>query len=64
MRRAVGVSADQIDQARSLFPVIDEVLDRLICQGLVEYRQGRYRPTSRGWLCGNELYQAFFDLTD
>ena len=31
-------------------------------QGLCEHVDGRWRPTERGWLCGNQLYGALFDL--
>ena len=31
-------------------------------QGLCEHVDRRWRPTERGWLCGNQLYGALFDL--
>ncbi len=33
-------------------------------QGFVENEGGRWRPTERGWRCGNERYGALFDLAD
>ncbi|WP_302964234.1 radical SAM family heme chaperone HemW [uncultured Adlercreutzia sp.] len=37
-------------------------LFELASLGLAEHAGGRWRPTERGWLCGNELYGRLLDL--
>ncbi len=62
MRMTRGVSKDSIDRARPLLPRLDEAIAYLTQEGLAEMRDGRFVPTERGWLCGNELYGELFDL--
>lgn len=62
MRMTRGVSDEAIAQARLLLPRLDETIDELISEGLVHHSDGRLRPTEKGWLLGNELYGALFDL--
>ena len=64
MRMTVGVSDERVARATELLSGAPAVLADLERQGLVEHRGGRWRPTERGWLCGNELYGALFDLPD
>ena len=64
MRMTVGVSDEHAARAAELLPEATTVLADLERQGLVEHEGGRWRPTERGWLCGNELYGALFDLAD
>lgn len=62
MRMARGVADDQVARAAQLLPETLPTLDRLQAQGLCAHQEGRWRPTERGWLCGNELYGALLDL--
>lgn len=62
MRMSRGVSDERIAQATSYLPELPSTLEKLIDEGLVIHTGNRYRPTERGWLCGNELYAAIFEL--
>lgn len=62
MRLSEGVSDEQVTDACSVLPETEKVFTRLIELGLVKHSDGRFRPTKRGWLEGNELYGALFDL--
>lgn len=62
MRMTDGVSDGFVAHALDLLPATRDVLAQLECQGLVVHDAGRWRPTERGWLCGNELYGPLLDL--
>lgn len=62
MRMACGVSVDRVADARDDLPAVDEAFRKLEAAGLVFCSEGRYRPTEKGWLCGNELYGELIDL--
>ncbi|MCB7036908.1 radical SAM family heme chaperone HemW [Eggerthella sinensis] len=62
MRMTVGVSDERVAQAAALLPELPATLDGLAERGLAEHREGRWRPTELGWLCGNELYGDLYDL--
>ena len=62
MRMTDGVSDEQVERAAALLPEAPATFAELQGEGLVEHAGGRWRPTERGWLCGNELYGALFDL--
>ena len=62
MRMTVGVSDERVAQAAALLPELPATLDGLARRGLAEHREGRWRPTELGWLCGNELYGDLYDL--
>lgn len=62
MRMARGVSDEHVARAAALLPDAPTVLEELALEGLVMHEDGRWRPTERGWLCGNELYGRLFDL--
>lgn len=62
MRMSRGIPDDLVQRAAQLLPKTSETLDALAEQGLCEHVDGRWRPTERGWLCGNQLYGALFDL--
>ena len=64
MRRSQGISVEQMNKAYYYFPELDQVLENLMQKGLLYKEQGFYKPTTQGWLCGNELYGSFFELTD
>lgn len=61
MRMARGVPEGKVREAAKLIPRIYDVLDSLEQAGLVRFDDGRFMPTERGWLCGNELYGALLD---
>lgn len=62
MRMSVGASDEALARAAGLLPEVSAVFESLADKGLVVHTEGRWRPTERGWLCGNELYGAIFDL--
>ncbi len=64
MRMAQGVSDERIARAAATIGAgaVAAVFDELAALGLAEHRDGRWRPTERGWLCGNELYGRLLDL--
>ena len=62
MRMTRGVSDDQVERASALLPDAPATFAELEGEGLVVHESARWRPTERGWLCGNELYGRLFDL--
>ena len=62
MRMSRGVAASRVEAAESLLPGATACFDELCDVGLARLEGGSYRPTERGWLCGNELYGRIFDL--
>lgn len=62
MRMSRGVESEQLLRASLLLPRTVEVFGELLKLGLVERVEGRYLPTHRGWLLGNELYARVWDL--
>ena len=62
MRMASGISQEEVDEKAALLPELPKTLDRLADLGLVSFENGSWRPTERGWICGNELYGALLDL--
>ena len=62
MRKSMGVSFEQVHHAAEIVPEVSGVFTSLEERGLVAEEQGRYVPTKRGWLCGNEVYGAIWGL--
>ena len=62
MRMSRGISDELVQRAAQLLPKTLETLAELAETGLCEHVDGLWRPTERGWLCGNQLYGALFDL--
>lgn len=60
MRRSFGVAKEQVDAVRGAL----DVFTRLVELGLVASRNARYVPTERGWLMGNEIYGAIWQLAE
>jgi oxygen-independent coproporphyrinogen-3 oxidase len=56
MRMCRGISPELLQKAARYTPAINDTFEELIALELVTFLEGRYRPTSRGWLLGNELY--------
>lgn len=61
MRMSRGVSDELANRACKAVPNLSSVLSDLARLGLIVHDSGRYRPTERGWICGNELYGAILD---
>ena len=57
MRLTAGIAADRLDAAPS-------TRDHLLGCGLIEWAGNRLVPTHDGWLLGNGLYGALWDLAD
>ncbi len=62
MRMSVGISDEALARAAALLPAAPATFEALVDKGLVVHSECRWRPTERGWLCGNELYGDIFDL--
>ncbi|NLG10714.1 MAG: radical SAM family heme chaperone HemW [Coriobacteriaceae bacterium] len=64
MRMSRGVSIEDVRSAQSLIPSIESVFAELVTLGLTKVLDGRYQPTARGWLLGNELYGRIWASVD
>ncbi len=64
MRMSKGVSDAILEAKKQILPRALDVFDELEELGLVSHQDGRWRPTDRGWICGNELYGTILDLGD
>lgn len=62
MRMAKGVEEEAVARYTELLPELPQTLAHLQELGLVASKEGRWQPTERGWICGNELYGALLDL--
>ena len=62
MRMSAGVSDELVARATSLIPETPGAFEELEERGLVLHEEGRWRPTERGWLCGNEVYGRLLAL--
>ena len=60
MRMSDGVSSALVELAYAYVPSIADVFSELIAYGLVVFENGRYRPTSRGWFMGNEIFSRIW----
>ena len=66
-RRSAGLGAALRARALASVPELDAVFTRLVSLGLLEEcadadGEIRLTPTRRGWLCGNEIFGAVWDL--
>lgn len=62
-RLVEGLRPELVARARELFGAqLDDAMDVLLARGLLAEKNGRLAPTERGWLLGNELYGALWDL--
>lgn len=64
MRTSDGIRRDQFAYAGDVLgkDKLDDCFDRLAQRGLVYMMEDGVRPTHQGWLLGNELYEALWDL--
>lgn len=58
MRRSIGVLQEQVNAVAGAAAVFQ----RMVGLGLVSLQDGRFVPTERGWLMGNEIYGMIWDL--
>ncbi|MGN0301467.1 MAG: hypothetical protein ACI4BI_01140 [Anaerotardibacter sp.] len=64
MRMSQGVSDSLLDQACESVEGVYACFNTLINQEYVDYEEGRYIPTHKGWLFGNQLYGSILSLDD
>jgi oxygen-independent coproporphyrinogen-3 oxidase len=62
MRMSRGIDDARAEGWAELLPGLRGALQELADFGLVEHVAGAWRPTDKGWLCGNELYGRLLDL--
>ena len=62
MRMTQGIGPELVSAARTTFARFDDVCGELVERKLARWEGERFVPTTRGWLCGNELFGAFLDL--
>ena len=62
MRMSRGVSDERVATAAAFLPEVRDALASLQADGYIVHDAGRFRPTSMGWLCGNDLYGRLLDL--
>ena len=62
-RLVEGLRPELVSRARELFGArFDDTVDALLVRDLLAEKNGRLAPTEQGWLLGNELYGALWDL--
>ncbi|MBR3235919.1 MAG: radical SAM family heme chaperone HemW [Atopobiaceae bacterium] len=66
MRRTAGIDSGLIAIAGRVLGEdrVNESIDTLVDRGLATWRDGRLVPTHEGWLLGNELYGALWELSE
>jgi oxygen-independent coproporphyrinogen-3 oxidase len=64
MRMSRGASEEAVRNAAELIPNVNATFEELIELRLVKLEDGRYKPTGRGWLLGNELFGRIWALAD
>ena len=62
MRMSRGIPDELVTQAESQLPDVQRVLEELARLGLAANEGTLCRTNERGWLCGNDLYGALFEL--
>lgn len=62
MRMTKGISDEELASYTTKLPQAPETFDRLADWGLIEHEEGRWRPTRKGWMLGNELFGEILDL--
>ena len=62
-RLTEGLRPELVARARGLFgSAFDDAVSELLARDLLSEKNGRLAPTEQGWLLGNELYGALWDL--
>lgn len=62
MRMSRGVSAEKVQAVDALVPNTRSAFATLEERGLVAERAGRFVPSEKGWLCGNEIFATLLGL--
>ena len=62
MRMSRGVSAEKVRAVEALVPNTRSAFVSLEEKGLVLERAGRFVPSEKGWLYGNEIFATLLDL--
>ncbi|MDR2108355.1 MAG: radical SAM family heme chaperone HemW [Coriobacteriales bacterium] len=62
MRLARGIAVSEVQAAEESLAGIAAVFSTLLADGLVELCEGRYCPTQRGWLLGNQIFGRIWAL--
>lgn len=62
MRLTEGITEGALKAASVYLPKAPEVMETLIDDDLVIHENGRFYPSAKGWLLGNELYGRLLDL--
>lgn len=63
MRMSQGISLEDINMASVVFPRLPHLIEELKELDLIHICDNRAKPTELGWLCGNELYGRFYELS-
>lgn len=63
-RTADGIGPELLWRAREVIGTgeVDDTLDTLVEEGLLVFGSGSFAPTERGWLMGNVVFGALWDL--
>lgn len=64
MRMSKGIAVEEVTVVESLLPHAGACFEELAGLGLVTYAEGRYLPTQKGWLLGNELFERIWALAE
>ena len=56
--------SEGIDDALAERAGVVSALESLVADGLVEHAGGRWRPTERGWLFGNEIFSRIWGVVE
>lgn len=64
MRMTDGISTERLDTLKKNLPDVDEKLADLERKGLIENVGDGWRPTEKGWILGNELFEEILDLAE
>ncbi len=62
MRMSRGVSAEKVQAVEALVPNTRSAFATLEEKGLVAKRAGRFVPSEKGWLYGNEIFATLLEL--
>ena len=62
MRMSRGVSEEKVQAVEALVPNTRSAFAALEERGLVAERAGRFVPSEKGWLYGNEIFATLLDL--
>jgi len=64
MRLVEGLALDRLETLMLRAPALRDAVDEVVRLGLARRTESTLVPTERGWLMGNELYGALWDLAE